>query len=188
MAYEVHQPPYQAPFLEKAKNIVSRVWLLFFISIYNKINELYNDLVDAIADIATNTADIATNVSDISDLDTRVTALEAGGTLDTSWERYTISGGEITLSAEDSARPLAFLRVDTEGAAASDDLDKINGGTQGQRLVLQAFSTARTVVVKDGTNLYLQANCSLTNKHDKIELICFSNSKWDELSRADNAA
>jgi hypothetical protein len=61
---------------------------------------------------------------------------------------YTIAGGEITLGNH------GFLMIDTEGAAATDDLDTINppgGLANGTRIMLHAVDPARLVVLKDGT-------------------------------------
>jgi hypothetical protein len=56
----------------------------------------------------------------------------------------TIATGAITITG-------AAHTVDTESDAASDDLDTINGGTDGELLVLRAENAARTIVIKDGT-------------------------------------
>jgi len=78
--------------------------------------------------------------------------------------------------------------VDTEGAAATDDLSTINGGYEGRRLVLFPGSNTRDVVLKDGTgNLRLAGDFTLTHSDDCIELI-FKNNVWLEVSRSDNTA
>jgi hypothetical protein len=56
----------------------------------------------------------------------------------------TISGGVATMTQ-------TRHQIDTEGDAATDDLDTINGGSEGQILILKAINGARTVVVKHGT-------------------------------------
>jgi len=55
----------------------------------------------------------------------------------------TISAGIITLTNNSSSYAL-----DTEGAASSDDLDTINGGQDGQIIILNSANAARNVVVK----------------------------------------
>ena len=57
---------------------------------------------------------------------------------------YTIASGEITLNGPG----VSVARVDTEGAAATDDLVTINGGVDGQIITLNTFANARDVVVK----------------------------------------
>jgi hypothetical protein len=82
-----------------------------------------------------------------------------------------------------------YLEVDTESAAASDDLDTISGGRHGQLLLVKAYDNARTVVVKDSTgNLALSADMSLSHVTDTLLLISSGGTVWRELSRSDNAA
>jgi hypothetical protein len=94
----------------------------------------------------------------------------------------TIASGVITVTRQ-------YHRVDTEGAAASDDLDTINGGVAGMLLVLQRQSNARAVTVRDNVgNIQLagSANCVLNNVFDKLMLIYTPGNRWEEISRADN--
>lgn len=102
-----------------------------------------------------------------------VGAAPTGLTLDTN--------GEITVSGSQWIR---FHTVDTFGGAASDDLDKINGGNPGEILILSAENDARTVVVKDGANIELQADFSLDDGDDSIALICTATDTWREISRS----
>jgi len=92
----------------------------------------------------------------------------------------TISGGVITLSGE---YPFRLLTVDTEGSAATDDLDSISGGTDGEIVILQCADDARNVVVKDGTGFPIQADFTLNSTLDKIKFIRISDGVWHELSR-----
>ena len=63
----------------------------------------------------------------------------------------TIVSGEITVTGANHI-------VDTEGDAASDDLDTINGGIDGSVLTIAPANDARTVVVKHGTGNIATAN------------------------------
>lgn len=93
----------------------------------------------------------------------------------------TIATGAVTVFAD-------WHWVDTEGDAASDDLDTISGGYEGRRLVLFAANNARDVVLKDATgNLRLAGDFTLTHADDSIELV-FRSSVWVELGRSDNMA
>ena len=77
--------------------------------------------------------------------------------------------------------------VDTEAAAATDDLVTINGGVEGQLLTLYAASNTRDVVLKDATgNLQLNGDFTLTHSLDSITLRKIS-TNWVEVSRSDNA-
>jgi hypothetical protein len=95
---------------------------------------------------------------------------------------YIISSGAIDLE-EGVGVALAHrsaITVDTEGAAASDDLDTINGGRDGLLLILRAANTARTVVVKNGTgNIVLVDDVSLSDNTTLLWLVYSSVlSKW----------
>lgn len=88
----------------------------------------------------------------------------------------TISGGVVTITE-------AFHIIDTEGDAASDDLDTINGGSTGDILVIRPAHDARTVVVKHNTgNIWLkgQADVSLDDIRDCLMLIRDA-TKWMDL-------
>ena len=62
----------------------------------------------------------------------------------------TIATGAITLTNNSSSYVL-----DTEGAAATDDLDTISGGQDGQIIILNSANASRNVVVKHNTgNIY----------------------------------
>lgn len=92
----------------------------------------------------------------------------------------TISAGAVTATG-------ANLHVDTEAAAATDDLDTINGGEDGDILIVTAASGSRDVVLKDtGGNLKLAGDFTLTSINDKIILIKNPSGNWCELSRSDN--
>jgi len=85
----------------------------------------------------------------------------------------TISSGAITVSQ-------SYHYVDTEGGAASDDLDTIKGGTAGDVLYLRSADSSRTVVIKhgagnivtpDGTDYSLDST-------DKIVALLFDGTNW----------
>lgn len=98
------------------------------------------------------------------------------------------TAGALTIATDAITVTKAFHKVDTEAAAATDNLATINGGAEGDRLVLRAADTTHTVVVKDGTgNLKLAGDMSLDNSEDTIELI-YDGSNWLELGRSDNGA
>lgn len=107
---------------------------------------------------------------------------------------FTIAAGVISLTltghgGQDTATNSA-ITIDTEAAAATDDLDTINGGRDGMLLFVRANNDARTVVLKNGTgNLRLQADFSLNNVYDTIQLRYVSGlTSWLEVSRSDNGA
>ncbi len=93
----------------------------------------------------------------------------------------TISNGTIHISA-------SFHTIETEDAAASDDLDTINGGEPGDTLILRAENGDRTAILKNATgNLHLAGNFYLDNTRDTIQLV-YDGAYWLELSRSNNGA
>ena len=97
-------------------------------------------------------------------------------------------GSELTIATGAITITTGFHEVDTEGDAATDDLETINGGIDGQIIVINARNTARTVVVKDNTgNLRLAGDFSMNNRQDRLMLIYDSGTAtWNEVSRSDN--
>lgn len=97
----------------------------------------------------------------------------------------TIAAGVITITHRSHA-------IDTESAAASDDLVTVNGGTeQGQQCELRAANDAHTVVCKNGTgNLKLAgSDFSLDSQYDRLLLSWdVALDVWVELYRANNGA
>ena len=97
---------------------------------------------------------------------------------------------ELTISSGSVTPTGSFHFVDTEGDAATDDLDTIvdTGVVDGTLLLIRAASSSRTVVVKDGTgNLSLAGDFSLTHAQDCLLLEHFGTGYF-EVSRSDNAA
>lgn len=75
----------------------------------------------------------------------------------------------------------SFHRVDTEGAAASDQIDTINGGVNGYVLFLMQEDPARTVTLKNGTgNLDIGADIVL-NSLSKVAMLFFQDSFWRKI-------
>ena len=99
---------------------------------------------------------------------------------------FTVASGAITISGSPLEK---FISVDTEAAAATDDLDTINGGRKGQIIIVQGpFSTGtRDVTLKSGTgNLFLDGDFRLNTTTSRIVLINTGNSQWHEINRTDD--
>ena len=92
----------------------------------------------------------------------------------------TIASGAITVTTDEAL-------VDTEGAAATDDLDTVNGVPNGKRILLRPASSSRDVVVKDGTNIKVSGQCTLANVEDLI-LLASNGVILREVARSENAA
>ena len=97
-----------------------------------------------------------------------------------SLQTLTIASGAVTVFSD-------FHYIDTQGAAATDDLDTINGGYDNQIVRLRAANSSRDVVFKDGTgNLQLAGDFTCDNAADTITLMK-QGSMWFEISRSPNA-
>lgn len=82
--------------------------------------------------------------------------------------------------------------VDTEGAAASDDLDSMTGGTADDVAILMPANTARTVVIKHGTGsdeFLLQNGLDFTMDSTECAMICrYDGTNWVEIARSPQRA
>ena len=108
-------------------------------------------------------------------------AITRNFTMDGTGTTLTIATGAVTITT-------SFHAIDTESAAASDDLDTISGGQTGQVLYLHAANGARDVVFKDGTgNLKLAGDFTANSTEDMIAMIN-DGTNWLELCRSDNGA
>ena len=95
---------------------------------------------------------------------------------------------ELTIASSEVTATGTYHRIDTESDTSSDNLDTINGGTTGDLLIIQASSSARTVVCRDAAgNLLLAGDFSLTHTNDKLMLLHVSGN-WHEISRSNNTA
>lgn len=109
-------------------------------------------------------------------VDASINTAELFGVLSTEPATATISGGAITITS-------SYVIVDTEGGAASDDLDYINAGTgvtlrQGMVLFLQQANDARDVTLRDGAgNIQCNTNQTITNAYAGY-LLVFNGVVW----------
>ena len=121
------------------------------------------------------------------------TSPQLGGDLDAQTKRiYDVKAldfkapTELTIAAGAITVTQTFHTVDTEADAATDDLDTINGGSDGRLIVLKAVNDARTVVVKHNTgNIWLQgkADISLDDISDGLMLVySATDSKWFDIA------
>lgn len=94
----------------------------------------------------------------------------------------TIASGAVAL-----AGPwVRLLIVDTQGGAATDDLDTISGGTVGQVVTVRTAANARDVTARDGIdNLMLAGNMTLDNNDDTLTVVWTGNG-WREVARSNN--
>jgi len=95
----------------------------------------------------------------------------------------TIAAGEITVTGEEDFR---YNWIDTEADAATDELDKINGGKEGEILILHpAFAATRVITVVDSADISLgyDENYIMNDSSCALTLICTAPDVWEEISR-----
>lgn len=98
------------------------------------------------------------------------------------------SAGDLTIASGVVTATGSRHRVDTQAAAATDDLDTINGGTAGDILILSTVNGARDVTAKDGTgNLLLAGDFVMDTASDTLTLYRLNSTNWVELARSNNA-
>jgi hypothetical protein len=94
----------------------------------------------------------------------------------------TIAGGVASITNSG-----ASYRIATQGGASSDDLDTINGGDNGEVIIIQSADSTQDVVVKHLTgNIYLNNTQSynLETTNDRLVLQYNStDSRWIEVAR-----
>ena len=89
-----------------------------------------------------------------------------------------IGAGAVTITK-------SFHKIDSP-TTGTTNLVTINGGYQGQILVIMAADDAKTISVRDsGGNLRIAGNCTLDSLVDSITLL-YDNSVWIELCRSNN--
>lgn len=111
-------------------------------------------------------------------LNPNITEYSKNNKLNLNPNAETISSGVIPYSG-------AFIVADTEGAASTDDLDTISGGSEGDKLTMRITSASRNIVLKHATgnlNLVNGQDITLDVLTDKVEFI-YSNGNWDLTSR-----
>lgn len=95
-----------------------------------------------------------------------------------------IASGVISIAGFQASLLLRRTRVtvDTE-SGATDDLDTINGGEDGDIIIVSTAVSTRDVTVKNGTgNLKTNGDCVLGTVNDRIVLM-YDGANWCELSR-----
>lgn len=101
------------------------------------------------------------------------------------------AGSELTISSGAVTVTASYHYIDTESDASSDNLDNINGGTEGDILIIRSTNIARDVVVRDnsvsGGNIYLNdlTDFTLTAPGDKLVLF-YDGANYTEIARSNN--
>lgn len=107
--------------------------------------------------------------------------MEVNGLRGNTPTTLTIASGVITITS-------GRHTVETEAAAATDDLDTINGGIDGQMLILQTANGSRDVTIKNNTgNIDCGSDRALNGNRDTITLIYrLAVTRWQMVAFGDN--
>ena len=91
-------------------------------------------------------------------------------------KELTIASGVITITH-------SYHQIDTESDASSDNLNTINGGTDGQILILRTSSNSRDVVVKndDGNIIISDGDDHTLGTSNSIIVLLKNGNNWYEL-------
>ena len=109
--------------------------------------------------------------------------VEARGNLDVTGlfglgarQSVTIASGAITATS-------SIIRIDTQGAASTDNLDTINGSAAGRIIIVHTTSSARDVVLKNGTgNLALIGGDVTLGTSTERLLLLSDGSNWIQVA------
>lgn len=131
--------------------------------------------------IATNAPVNASTVNTpLASLDSQLTAVTSGSASLSGLNlgaavALTISGGLVT-------KTVIRHTIDNEAAASADDLTTINGGANGDILIISAVNASRVVTVKHGTgNIYLSTKIDkVLDDTDKVIMLVYTGSRWEE--------
>ncbi len=155
--------------------------LLSFVTIGSAVN--YIQITNAITAVA---PIIAAEGSD-TNIDLQFAAKGTGSIVNTNSINTDVAG-LLTIATAAITKTKSFHRIAGEGAAA-DTLSTINGGNEGDILVLRSDDSANDITVDEAGNIVLESAGSfiMTNVEDTLTLI-FDGTNWLELSRSDNTA
>lgn len=132
-----------------------------------------------------NTSDViqAAHVNDAQD---EITAIETD--LVNGVARLRLGTNSVTLASDAFTATKSQYTVDTEGAAASDNLSTITAGSgigAGAILILKPASAARVVTVKDTTgNILLLGGDYVMNSAKAVLSLLYDGTNWVEIARA----
>jgi len=166
-----------------------------------KMNGYYNEMSQQIGNVSTELTNLITatgltpdatlsqvleaiNLLIASPPEIAVNNLTINNKLNAAPNAATISSGAISYTG-------AYMVIDTEGAAASDDLDTINGGSEGDIIRFRITDNARDITIRDdsisGGNIRstntLDQNRRLINIDDTITYQ-YRQGIWYETSRS----
>jgi hypothetical protein len=144
-----------------------------------KVEEVVDDLNDKIRRINDFFRDVSENEHQVT--------MGPNGLFGSAFVHVKASS-ELTIASGVVTADQTFHSIDVE-TGSTDDLNTINGGGDGDIIIIKAEHADKTIVVKDGTgNLQTAGDFSMDNSTDTMMLINSGGSTWLELSRSNNGA
>lgn len=140
----------------------------------------------SVLDVNSVLADKDTNIYGTSS--TPISTYDAGNNSFNLRRHFVLEQSGTTISSDAITVTTPSITVDTEAAAAADNLATINGGVQaGQIILLRSANSGRDVTVKDGTgNINLSGGDRLlSNIKDRL-FLQWDGIDWCEVSFGDN--
>lgn len=92
------------------------------------------------------------------------------------------AAAELTISSGAVTATQSYHKIDTEGDAASDNLDTINGGAEGKVIVIRCVSSARVIRVKNGTGNIEMATDVVLDDVGKMLALIHDGTNWQVLN------
>ena len=91
------------------------------------------------------------------------------------------AASELTIADGVVTKTQAHHHIDTASDGATDDLDTISGGAEGDVIIIRAEHTDRSIVVKDGTgNIDCDADITLDTT-EKFVVLIYDGTNWQLL-------
>lgn len=123
--------------------------------------------------------------TEMDKLDAEINTLNAGNFTSLSPTTLGLTAGtELTIASGAVTVTQSVHTIDTQADASTDDLTDLNGGDEGDLLIISAANAARTVVVKHNTSkiaLADGADVELDETWKRIILYCVSTGVWAEI-------
>lgn len=85
---------------------------------------------------------------------------------------------ELTIDTGAVVKTQSYHTIDTESDASSDELDTINGGTEGELIAIRAVHTDRTVVLTEAGNMILGGSSVTMDNTEVVAILFRTATKW----------
>lgn len=165
---------------------LAAVWLVTHAPSWETVVRATASFPTAVKSFTTKNASDTIQASHMNDVQDEIAAIESD--LFNGMSRVRLGSSTVTLVSDAFTATKSLHAVDTEAAAASDDLSTISAGSgvaAGHLLTLYAANAARVVTVKDSVgNITLAGSDYAMNSAKKSILLRYDGTNWVEVARA----